>query len=62
MFINFNWHIPTVRWIDFIILEYHFNNYWIITHIVLPNSEPYNKLFTTTEEGHLMAETRMVYQ
>jgi hypothetical protein len=45
-----------------IILEYHFNNYLIITHIVLPNSEPYNKLFTTTEDGHLTAETRMVYQ
>jgi hypothetical protein len=49
-------------WIDFIILEYHFNNYWIITHIVLPNTEPCNKLFTTTEDGHLMAETRTVYQ
>jgi hypothetical protein len=31
--------------IDFIILQYHFNNYWIITHTALPNSEPYNKLF-----------------
>jgi hypothetical protein len=30
--------------------------------LVLPNSEPYNKLFTTTEDGHLMAETRTVYQ
>jgi hypothetical protein len=44
------------------ILEYHFNNYWIIIHIVLPNIEPYNKLFTTTEDDHLMAETHMVYQ
>jgi hypothetical protein len=35
-----------------IIVEYCFNNYWIITYIVLPNSEPYNKLFTTTEDGH----------
>jgi hypothetical protein len=24
-------------------------------HIVLPNSEPYNKLSTTIEDGHLMA-------
>jgi hypothetical protein len=47
---------------DFITLEYHFNNYWIITHTVLPNSEPYNKLLTATEDDHLMAETRMVYQ
>jgi hypothetical protein len=54
--------MSTVCCIDFIILEYHFNNYWIITHIVLPNSEPYNKLLTTTEFGHLMAETRTVYQ
>jgi hypothetical protein len=51
-----------VCWIDFIILEYDFNNLWIITHIVLPNSEPYNKIFTATEDGHLMAETRTVYQ
>jgi hypothetical protein len=43
-------------------LEYHFNNYWIITHFVLPNIEPYNKLFITTEDDNLMAETRMVYQ
>jgi hypothetical protein len=62
LFINFNWHNSTVCWIDVIILEYHFNNYWIITLIVLPNSEPYNKLFTTTEDGHLMAETRMAYK
>jgi hypothetical protein len=40
----------------------HFNNYCIITHIVLPNSEPYNKLFTTTEDGQFMAETRMIYK
>jgi hypothetical protein len=33
-----------------------------MTHIVLPNIEPYIKLFTTTEDDHLMAETRMVYQ
>jgi hypothetical protein len=39
-----------------------FTYIWIITHIVLPNSEPYNKLFTTTQDGNLMAETRMVYQ
>jgi hypothetical protein len=62
MFINYNWHISTLCWIDVIILEYHFNNYYIITHIVLPNSESYNTLFTTTEDGHLMAETRMVYK
>jgi hypothetical protein len=49
-------------YIIYINLEYHFNTYWIITYIVLPNSEPYNKLFTTTEDDHLMAETRMVYQ
>jgi hypothetical protein len=30
--------------------------------LVLPNSEPYNKLFTTTEDDHLMAETCTVYQ
>jgi hypothetical protein len=43
-------------------LEYHFNNYWIITHTVLPNIESHNKLCTTTEDGPLMAETRVVYQ
>jgi hypothetical protein len=47
----FNLHISTVCWIDFIILEYHFNDYWIITRIVLLNSEPNNKLFTTTEDA-----------
>jgi hypothetical protein len=29
-------HNSTMCCIDFIILEYHFNNYWIITHIAVP--------------------------
>jgi hypothetical protein len=34
----------------------------LLAACVQVGGEPYNKLFTTTEDGHLMAETRMVYQ
>jgi hypothetical protein len=62
-FINYIFiEIFKLCWIDFIIIEYPFNNYWIITHILLQNSELYNKLYTAIEDGHFMAETHTVYQ